>query len=288
MITAKSYFSGAGGMDLGLTLAGITITHSYEIDPICCQTLKNNFTHEIHQSDISKITVLDQEDADISVGTYPCTKYTQMSDLHGTRTGDTLFLDFFRHIALAQPEMYIVENVPGLKMFPVVMEALTKLPNYYVRIECPVNANMWGPQERKRLIVIGTKKPFLNLEYPEKNTSIRLKDLLEKDPDINIPDYVYTRLNGGYRDKPIISDAMNNDIAPCCMAHYSKDVSTSLVKDLSGKIRPYTFREFARIQAFPDWFNFAGSTNQIYKQIGNAVHIGMANWIGTQALKYFS
>lgn len=138
MITAKSYFSGAGGMDLGLTEAGINITHSYEIDSTCCETLRNNFSHEVHQEDISSITVLDQEQADILVGTFPCTKYSPIADIHGTRTGDDLFLHYFRHVALAKPEMYIVENVPGMKKFQVVMEALTKLPDYYVRVGAKV------------------------------------------------------------------------------------------------------------------------------------------------------
>ena len=43
MITAKSYFSGAGGMDLGIQEAGISILESFEIDKKCCDTLKNNF-----------------------------------------------------------------------------------------------------------------------------------------------------------------------------------------------------------------------------------------------------
>lgn len=285
MITAKSYFSGAGGMDLGLVQAGINITHSYEIDPICCETLRNNFNHEIHQEDITKITVLDQEDADIMVGTFPCTRYSAIADIHGTRTGDSLFLDYFRHVALARPEMYIVENVPGMRKFQVVMEALTKLPDYYVRIECPVNANLWGPQERKRLILFGTKKPFDDIEYPERNTSIRLKDLLEDDPEIDIPEYVYKRLNGAYRDKPIITRF--DGIAPTCVAHYSKDVSTRLVDD-GKRIRPYTPKEYSRLQGFPDWFQFSGTDRQIYKQVGNAVHVEMARWAGKQALKYFS
>lgn len=154
-ITAKSYFSGAGGMDLGIEEAGINILESYEIDKKCCDTLRKNFKHKVNEADITKITVLDQQDADVYIGTFPCTKYSNAADINGTRTGDDLFLHFFRHIALAQPEMYIVENVPGMMKFKVVMEALTKLPDYYVRIECPVNANMWLPQERKRLILIG-------------------------------------------------------------------------------------------------------------------------------------
>ncbi|MFL0507587.1 DNA cytosine methyltransferase [Ureibacillus sp. 179-F W5.1 NHS] len=146
MITAKSYFSGAGGIDLAMTMAGIEIVESFEIDRKACATLRKNFTHKVSEVDITKITVLDQQDADIYIGTFPCTKYSNIADIHGTRTGDDLFLHFFRHIALAQPEAYVIENVPGMKKFQVVMECMTRLPNYYVRVECPVNANMWLPQ----------------------------------------------------------------------------------------------------------------------------------------------
>lgn len=285
MITVKSYFSGAGGMDLGITEAGLEVLESYEIDKKCCNTLKNNFSHEIKEVDISKITVLDQQDADIYVGTFPCTKYSTIADIHGTRNGDDLFLHFFRHIALARPEMYIIENVPGMKKFQVVMEALTRLPDYYVRIECPVNANMWLPQERKRLILIGTKKPFNNLEYPNQN-SIKLKDIIEKGVEFDIPKYVFNRLNGEYRDMPIISDPDFDDRAPTCVAHYAKDLSTRMIKD-GNTIRPYTVKEYARLQGFPDWFKFFGSDRDAYRQIGNAVAVPMGRWIGEQAKKYF-
>lgn len=285
MITAKSYFSGAGGMDLGLVQAGINILESYEIDKTCCETLRNNFTHEVHETDISKITVLDQQDADVYVGTFPCTRYSAIADIHGTRNGDDLFLHFFRHVALTRPEMYIVENVPGMKKFRVVMEALTKLPEYYVRVECPVNANIWLPQERKRLVVIGSKKPFDNLEYPD-SKPLRLKDIIEKDASIDIPDYVYSRLNGKYRDKPIISDPNLDDLAPTCVAHYSKDLSTRLIKD-GNNIRPYTPKEWARLQGFPDDFVFSGNDRAIYKQVGNAVAVPMGKWVGEQIKRYF-
>ena len=273
-------------MDLGLIDADINIIQSYEIDKICCQTLRNNFNHEVIEADITKLTVLDQPKTDVMIGTFPCTKYSAIADIHGTRTGDDLFLHFFRHIALERPEVYIVENVPGMKKFRVVMEALTKLPDYYVRVECPVNANIWLPQERKRLILFGSKKPFDCLEYPERGNSIRLKDILENNPEIDIPDYVYKRLNGSYRDKPIISDPDRNDIAPCCVAHYSKDISTRLVKD-GNWIRPYTVKEYARLQGFPDSYQFAGTNNQIYKQVGNAVAIDMGRWVGKQVKRYF-
>lgn len=285
-ITAKSYFSGAGGMDLGIEESGIDIIESYEIDKKCCDTLRKNFKHHVNESDITQITVLDQNDADVYIGTFPCTRYSTIADISGTRTGDDLFLHFFRHIALAQPEMYVVENVPGMLKFKVVMEALTKLPDYYVRVECPINANMWLPQERKRLILIGSKKPFTNFDYPD-SQPLKLKDVIEKDASINIPQYVYNRINGKYRDKPIVSDPDNDDLAPTCVAHYAKDKGTRLIKDRQ-RIRPYTVREYARLQGFPDWFEFCGTDNDAYRQIGNAVAVPMGRWIGKQIVKYFN
>lgn len=286
MITVKSYFSGAGGMDLGLEQAGLDVVEHFEIDPKCCATLRKNFTGKVNQTDITKITVLDQQNADVYVGTFPCTRYSTAADIHSTRTGDDLFLHFFRHIALARPEMYVVENVPGMKKFRVVMEALTKLPEYYVRVECPVNANMWLPQERKRLILIGSKKPFNRLRYPEADP-VRLKDIIEKDAEVQIPAYELSRLSGKYRDRPIISDPAAGDIAPTCVAHYSKDISTRMIID-GKRTRPYTVREYGRLQGFPDSFVFAGTDRDAYKQIGNAVPVPMARWVGDQIKEYFA
>ncbi|EGO8152306.1 TPA: DNA cytosine methyltransferase [Enterococcus faecalis] len=284
-IIAKSYFSGAGGMDLGMLQAGINVVESFEIDKKCCATLRKNFNHKVNECDISKITVLDQQDADVYIGTFPCTKYSSIADISGTRIGDDLFLHFFRHVALAQPEIYVVENVPGMKKFQVVMECLTKLPDYYIRVECPVNANFWLPQERKRLIVIGSKRPFPKLDYPGQITNLRLKDILEKNPNVSVPDYVSSRLNGKYRDKPIITNL--DGIAPTAVAHYAKDKSTRLVDD-GLRIRPYSLLEWQRLQGFPDWFSFEGTDNDGMRMVGNAVAVPMAEWIGKHIVEYFN
>ena len=150
-------------MEIGLMQAGINIIQSLDLDTEATDCMKMNchyFSHVVLTADIKDKTVLEQPATDIIVGTYPCTKYSPIADIHGTRTGDDLFLHFFRHIAIEQPEMYIVENVPGMKKFKVVMEAMTKLPDYYVNVFCPVDAANWLPQRRKRLILIGTKKPY--------------------------------------------------------------------------------------------------------------------------------
>ncbi|WP_342590462.1 DNA cytosine methyltransferase [Abyssogena phaseoliformis symbiont] len=107
--------------------------------------------------------------------TYPCTKYSAIADIHGTRTGDELFLH-----ALRQPEMYVIENVPGMKKFKVVMKTMTRLPDYYIEVFCPVNASNWLPQNRGRLIVIASRKQF-NFRPSKKAKATTLKEILEKD-----------------------------------------------------------------------------------------------------------
>ncbi len=258
--TAKGYFSGCGGMELGLILSGINVVQSLDLDK------------------------------EAVVGTYPCTKYSAIADIHDTRTGDDLFLHFFRHIAIEKPEMYIVENVPGMKKFKVVMEAMTKLPDYYVNVFCPVDAANWLPQRRKRLILIGTRKPFAISEPKPIQNKPRLKDILEKDPVVEMPEYVISRINGKYRDTPIVIDAsMPNAIAPTCVAHYAKDLSTRLVKDTKSQygVRPFSIREYARLQGFPEDFIFENKRSA-YKLIGNAVPVDMGRWIGESAINYFT
>jgi len=291
--TAKGYFSGCGGMELGVMQAGVNIIQSLDLDPVATNCMKLNshyFSHIILNADIKDKTVLEQPKTDIIIGTYPCTKYSPIADIHGTRTGDDLFLHFFRHIAIEKPEMYIVENVPGMKKFKVVMEAMTKLPGYYVNVFCPVDAANWLPQRRKRLILIGTRKQFSISSPNQLNNRPRLKDMIENSPDVEMPGYVIKRINGKYRDLPIIVDpGITNVLAPTCVAHYSKDLSTRLIKDKNAKygVRPFSIREYARLQGFPDDFIFENKRSS-YKLIGNAVPVNMGKWVGDVAIKYFN
>lgn len=277
---------------MGLQQAGIELVQSLDLDTDATECMKLNrhyFPHQILQQDIKDITVLGQQKTDIIVGTYPCTKYSTIADIHGTRTGDDLFLHFFRHIAIEQPEAYVVENVPGMKKFQVVMEAMTRLPGYYMNIFCPVDASTWLPQRRKRLILIGTRRPFMACA-PAIGRRRSIRDVVSCQPDMEVPDYVVSRINGKYRDRPIIVDPEDAAaIAPTCVAHYAKDLGTRMVKDRSHPlgIRPFTVREYARLQGFPDDFIFPEKKSS-YKLIGNAVPVDMGRWVGIEIMKYFN
>jgi DNA (cytosine-5)-methyltransferase 1 len=289
MIRVNSYFSGAGLMDLGLHRAGLEVQQSFELNETCCQTLRRNFTHDVRQTDMAAKLAADERPADVLVATYPCTKYSPIADIHGTRTGDELFLHFFRHLALRRPEAYVVENVPGMRKFPVVMEAMTALPDYFVNVFCPVKSCTWLPQRRDRLIILGSRRNFA-WRLPEAKRRVTLAEIIEDRPVTDLPDYVAKRLRGGYRDRPIISDPARDELAPTCVAHYAKDVSTRMVADARypGGARPYTVREYARLQGVPDTFTFAGTERDAYRQIGNGVSVPVAEWVGRELMRYFA
>jgi DNA (cytosine-5)-methyltransferase 1 len=288
MITANSYFSGIGMLDLGLMQAGIIISSAFEMDSSACKTYRANHQHKLVQCDLTQQLVMEQDSCDLMAFTYPCTKYSPIADIHGTRTGDELFLHALRHLAIARPEGYVVENVPGMRAFPVVMEAMCQLPDYYVQVFCPVKAETWLPQRRHRLIIIGTRKPFA-IRPPEGTKPVTLAQIVETDPQVTLPAAIANRMNGVYRDLPIISDPAKGDIAPTCVAHYAKDKSTRLIADkrFPMGVRPYSVREYARLQGLPDSFKFPVSETAAYRQIGNGVPVDMGRWAGSELMRYF-
>jgi DNA (cytosine-5)-methyltransferase 1 len=79
------------------------------------------------------------------------------------------------------------------------MEAMTKLPEYYVHVACPISTSIWLPQKRDRLIIIGSRGNF-SWRAPQAKRSVTLAEILEPEPSPHIPDYVNRRLAGQYRE----------------------------------------------------------------------------------------
>lgn len=288
--TGKGFFCGAGLALIGLEQAGCRMVESNEIDADCCATLRRNFAHKVNEADIRQKLVLDGGPAaDFYLFTFPCDRYSMIAEIHDCRTGDELYLHALRHTAVKPPEVFVAENVPGMLKFPVVMETLTKLPGYHVTVFSSVQTELWLPQRRERVIVFASRRPFAWSAPRAAARRPSLGQILEREPDVTIPPYVYKRLRGSYRDMPIISDPARGDVAPTCVAHYGKDRSTRLVKDrrFRGGVRPYSVREYARLQGVPDWFEFCGSNSSAYTQIGNGIPVDMARWIGRNLVRYF-
>lgn len=305
MITVGSLFSGAiDGLAQGFEMSSDrykTIV-SNELESTAVKTAKLNYSHNIIQDDIRNISIESLRECQVILGTFPCQEYSRASHIHKNGRTDNwkqayhwasirdLFLHFFRFIAIVQPEVYIWENSPEVRNFPIVMETFRKLPPYqYYEMELDT-FDFRLPQKRKRLFVVGFKRPF-NMGDPTDfqvfSKQLTIKDIKEKNPTFTIPNYVKYRIDGRYRDLPSIKS--DDDIGNTCVAHYSRDKGTTLIHDPNGYkgLRPYTVREYARLMGIQDNFQFANADTTNFKHIGNSVSPIVARGLGKAIENYF-
>jgi DNA (cytosine-5)-methyltransferase 1 len=179
------------------------------------------------------------------------------------------------------------------------------------------------PQKRERIIIIGVRKdlPYQNFNYPYPlKKKYTLKDALKKGElyDKNVPKsegakYSQKKIDvldlvpqGGYwRDLPenIQREYMQKSFflgggktgmarriswnEPCLTLTCSPSQKQT-ERCHPSETRPFTVREYARIQTFPDNWKFSGSLNQQYKQIGNAVPVNLAKELGYSIVSFLN
>jgi DNA (cytosine-5)-methyltransferase 1 len=177
------------------------------------------------------------------------------------------------------------------------------------------------PQKRERLIIIGIRKDLIGeFKYPAPDTKhiYSLRDALKKGPlyDSNVPKSPGAKYPkrkkeildlvppGGYwRDLPLklqkeymlksfyLSGGKTGMARRISWDEPSLTLTCSPAQKQTERChpvetRPFTIREYARIQTFPDHWEFAGSINEQYKQIGNAVPVNLAHAIGMAIVKF--
>ena len=283
--TVKSLFSGAGGMDLGMEEAGLTLAESYEYWDKACDTLANNFQHEVYKCDITKLLLQGQSHSVVITATFPCTHFSKA----GLMDGDELYLEAHRIIRCLEPEIFVIENVPNMEQFPVVMEAFMGMPHYFVAKYILNAATFGAPQNRKRLIIIGSKQEFAWDFSPEKYTRHTLVEIIRPNVDVPLKPCIQNRICGINKGQwpAHVYDPRVRDYGPTCVAHYAKDQGDQLVVDPgTGKVRPFLVEEYAALQGFGPGYRFSGTDGDAYKQIGNAVSPFMSRAIGQEIVRY--
>ncbi len=99
-----SLFSGAGGLDLGLSQAGHKIIWANDSDHDAVNTYKKNFGPYIVQSNIEEIPSNDIPKGDVIVGGFPCQGFSQANLLRFAKDErNRLYLDFLRIVRDNQP-----------------------------------------------------------------------------------------------------------------------------------------------------------------------------------------
>lgn len=315
-ITVLELFAGAGGLALGLNQAGLEPIGLIEVDKDCCNTLKKNKPNwNVIHEDIHNIDFKDFE-PDVITGGFPCQAFSYAGKKLGFEdTRGTLFYEFARSIKKTKPLMFMAENVRGLishdegRTLETILSVFKDL-GYNVQYKLINTLNYSVPQKRQRIIIIGTL-PGINFEYPSKDKEIKvLRDALKNVPESKGLQYSDNKKRvlemvppGGYwRDLPveIQKEYMGKSF-------YSSGGRTGMARRISwdepsltltcspsqkqterchpDETRPFTVREYARIQTFPDDWEFCGSIYSQYKQIGNAVSTRLAYRLGLQIVK---
>ncbi len=173
--TCIELFAGAGGMMLGLEMAGFRTLVANEVHPHPCLTIRRNFPdvpivnrsiRDLSGDDLLVAAGIDpkrHKDIDLVAGGPPCQGYSTagMKDLDDPR--NTLIGDYLRIIGQIKPRFFILENVTGLqslhggKLFENVLNELTE-SGYSFHHKVLFAADYGVPQMRRRLIIIGARK----------------------------------------------------------------------------------------------------------------------------------
>ena len=240
----------------------------------------------------------------------------------------TLFYEFARAVKEVNPPICIGENVKGLrshdngKTLEGMISILDEIGYKVAPIQILKAINYNVPQKRERLLLVGIRKDIdIDFYYPKPHNQIyTLSDALKKgslyDSDVpqskgsEYPQHKKDVLDlvppkGYWRDLPldIQKEYMGKSFylgggktgmarrigwdEPCLTLTCSP-AQKQTERCHPDETRPFTVREYARIQTFPDNWNFAGSVSQQYKQIGNAVPCNLGQEVGYSIVKFLN
>ena len=319
-LTSIELFCGAGGLALGMHNAGINSRLLVDFDKDSIRTLQQNKPE--WESVCASVLDIDLDEyknqIDIMAGGFPCQAFSFAGKSLGfADTRGTLFYEYARLIDQVKPRLVIGENVKGLlnhdegRTLSVIVSELENL-GYKVAYKLMRAQFLDVPQKRERLIIFGIRNDIASdIFFPvEKDYTITMRAALKGVP--KSPGQVYSESKrkimelipeGGYwRDLPedlqkeFMGGSFHLGGGKTGMARRLawSEPSLTLTCNPAQKqterchpkeTRPLTVREYARIQTFPDDWEFFGSISSQYKQIGNAVPVNLGYHVGLAARK---
>ena len=298
-----SLFSGAGGLDLGLILAGNEVIWANDIDKDAVATYRENIGPHIICDDIKNIDINDLPDADVVVGGFPCQGFSLANRLRTVEDDrNQLYLFFYNTIKAKQPKFFIAENVKGILSLgkgEVIRQIIKdfKSAGYITSVNLVNMADYGVPQTRQRVIIIGQRKDLgesLLFSFPNPTHSKDGKDLPrwisvreaighfpDPDEENTVLNHVYSAYKVEYRNFTGHRQTDPDKPSPTVLARGNGKGGVCAIPHYNGK-RRMSIRESASVQTFPENFHFIGTMNACYRQIGNAVPVRFAKLLGEE------
>lgn len=294
--------AGAGGQALGLELAGFGHTSLVEIDHHACNTLRINRPHwNIVEGDLHHYSAEKWRGVELLAGGVPCPPFSKAGKQLGNQDERDLFPEALRLVSECNPQAVMLENVRGLldSVFDdyraKIISDLKKLG--YVAEWRLLNASDFGvPQLRPRVVFVALKSnvaqyfswPTSTL-FPAPTVGAALFDLMNENGWAGADQWreracdIAPTLVGG--SKKHGGPDLGPTRAKKAWASIGVDgrgiADAAPGKDFVGMPR-LTTRMAARIQGFPDYWQFSGKKTAAYRQIGNAFPPPVAEAVGKQ------
>lgn len=325
-MTIVSLFAGAGGLDLGFSRAGFHVAVANEYDPAICPTYRRNSPDvKLIEGDICKLdtSALPGRTCGV-IGGPPCQSWSAAGAKRGIRDPrGRLFYEYVRVISAVRPKFFVAENVPGMLAarnagaVEHILEMFTEV-GYHVRYQV-LNANGYGvPQDRSRVFYVGFRSdvPSDSYRFPVASSpGPTLRDAIwdlrdsalpasgnKHRADLSVPNHEY--YVGGFSpiymsrnrvrawDEPAFTVQASGRQCQC-HPQAPKMVRTGadrMIFDPSvdaSLYRRLTVRECARVQTFPDSFEFVYSNVDTgYRMVGNAVPVNLAYAVAFSVAEY--
>lgn len=111
--TFGSLFSGIGGIDLGLEMAGFSCKWQVEIDPFCRSVLAKHWPDVKRYEDVRSFSPTREHKVDLICGGYPCQPFSIAGKRQGGEDERHLWPEFLRVIRILRPRYALLENVTG-------------------------------------------------------------------------------------------------------------------------------------------------------------------------------